>query len=60
MAKTYVPGLRFVLNTAYNYMSRWQSRLAPNLTSEQLECFTSTLAAILACIKLLGPSTEGD
>lgn len=56
MAKTYVEGLRIVLNEAYKYGTRYQNKMAAHLTSDQLACLTSTLSAIAACIQLLGPT----
>lgn len=54
MAKTYVPTLRLVSNTAYKYGTRWQSKLEQNLTSEQYTCLTTWLAATLALLICLG------
>jgi hypothetical protein len=58
--RTYVPGLRFVLNAAYKFGTRYQTQLSGSLTAPQLACLTSTLEAILACLVLLGQATEGD
>lgn len=54
--KTYVPHLRFVLDVAYKYGSRYQPQLAATLTSEQATCLASTLSAIAQCLILLGPN----
>lgn len=53
--KTYVEGLRIVLNAAHKYGTRWQPQLAANLTGDQYSCLLSTLTAILECLVLLGP-----
>lgn len=53
--RTYVPALRAVLYTAHKYATRWQSRLAEHLTTEQYNCLVSTIAALADCLALLGP-----
>jgi hypothetical protein len=52
--KTYVPRLRIVLGVAHKYGTRYQAQLSGSLTSDQYTCLTSTLAAIAACLTLLG------
>lgn len=52
--RTYITGLRAVLQAAHVYGTRWQSQLEESLTEEQFECLQSTLNAILSCIVLLG------
>jgi hypothetical protein len=54
--KTYVPHLRFVLNVAYQYGTRYQTQLASTLTSPQMACLVSVLAALAECLQLLGPT----
>jgi hypothetical protein len=54
MAKTYVPTLRLVVNTAYKYGTRWQSKLEQSLTTTQYTCLTTWLSATLALILCLG------
>lgn len=54
MSKTYVPGLRVVLEAAYKYGTRWQQQLATSLTAEQLACLQTTVTALAACLQLLG------
>lgn len=55
--KTYVPGLRFILYAAHRYATRWQSKLAGSLTTEQYTCLVSTIQAIADCLALLGSPT---
>jgi hypothetical protein len=55
MAKTYVEGLRLVLQAAHKYGTRWQTKLESNLTGDQYSCLLSTLTAIAECLVLLGP-----
>lgn len=54
MAKTYVPTLRIVLRTAYNYAVRWQPKLAEFLTEPQATCLASTVQALYDCLVVLG------
>jgi len=56
MAKTYVPTLRIVLNTAYKYAVKWQPKLALTLTPEQATCLASVITALADCLVLLGPN----
>lgn len=58
--KTYVPTLRFVLREAHKYATRWQPQLAESLGTAQYECLVSTIAAIAACLALLGPEPIAD
>ena len=60
MAKTYVPQLRWVLQKAHKYGTRWLPALGVNLTTEQMTCLVSTLAAINDCLVLLGPAEVRD
>jgi hypothetical protein len=53
-ARTYIPGLRFVLNRLYRYGTRWQTELEANLTTPQYECLTAVLSAVLECLVALG------
>lgn len=54
MAKTYVPTLRIVAQQAYNYGFRWQSRLIPHLTDDQVVCLSAWLGATLNLLTCLG------
>lgn len=58
--KTYVPGLRLILYTAHKYATRWQSRLATSLTTEQYTCLVSTIQALADCLALLGEKVIED
>jgi len=53
-AKTYVPGLRNVLNIAHRYISRWQPKLAETLPPETMTCIADLLVALTSCITALG------
>jgi len=57
-AKTYLPGLYFVCNTAYRYVSRWQNRLLENegLSSQQIACINSIVIALAECVQLFKPA----
>ena len=59
-AKTYVPQLRWVLNQAHKYGTRWLPALGVNLSTEQMTCLVSTLQAIGDCLALLGPNEVGS
>jgi len=48
--KLYIDGLRFVVNKANRYATRWQTPLAANLTSTQ---YTALLSFISCCADLL-------
>lgn len=52
--KTYVPGLRLILKAAHRYATRYQAQLNTILTVDQYTCLVSTIAAIGACLALLG------
>lgn len=54
MAKTYVPTLRIVVNTAKNYMARWQPLIESHLTTPQIEAFRSCLQCLLDLSAILG------
>lgn len=53
--RTYIPGLRLVLNAFYRYGTRWQPKLQVSLTAPQYECFIDVLTAVTTCLSLLGP-----
>jgi hypothetical protein len=55
--RTYIPGLRFVLNVAHRYMTRWQSQLSGGLSNDQYTCLVSTIQAVADCLALLGEPT---
>lgn len=56
MAKTYVPTLRVVVNSAWRYGTRWQPKIEANLTPGQITCFGAWLTATIALINCLGPA----
>lgn len=60
MAKTYVPTYHFILKQLYRYMTRYEVTIKSNLTSGQVTCFTSVLAAVISCLEALGTPVEGD
>ena len=55
--KFYVSGLRLVIGKAHKYATRYQSKLALNLTSEQYACLLDLIAALASCLALLGAPT---
>ena len=57
MARSYIPQLRFVLNVAYKYGTRYQTKLEASLTPTQYTCLTNVLSAILECLVALGQPT---
>lgn len=54
MAKTYVPTLRLVVNTAKTYMARWQPIIETNLTPTQVTAFRSCLTCLIDLSAALG------
>lgn len=58
-ARTYVPQLRWVLQQAHKYGTRWLPKLGVHLTTEQMTCLNSTLQAIGDCLVLLGEPEIG-
>ncbi len=53
MSKTYVPTLVFVARLGHKYGTRWQDKLAANLTPTQYTCLLTWIAAtasLLSCI----------
>lgn len=52
--RTYVPGLRLVLNAAHRYSTRYQATLENNLTPAQYTCLQEVINALAACLALLG------
>lgn len=52
--KTYVPGLRLVLNAAYKFGTRYDSQLSASLTAPQYTCLKDVLIALASCLALLG------
>lgn len=52
--KTYIPGLRFTLNVAHRYATRYQSTLAGSLSAPQYTCLISVIQALADCLALLG------
>lgn len=52
--KLYISGLRAVLGQAHRYGTRYQSKLAVNLTEAQYNCLVDVLAALASCLALLG------
>lgn len=55
MAKTYVPTCRLVVNTAKNYISRWQPLMELHLTGPQITALRSCLACLIDLSAALGP-----
>jgi len=55
--KVYWKTLRLVMQSTMRYIQRNQLGLQANLTTEQYECVTDVLQAILSCLALLPVNT---
>jgi hypothetical protein len=57
--KVYWITFRVLAQQLVNYGSRWQSRMT-GLTSDQIACITSLIAAAQACLRLLPTNTPTE
>jgi len=58
-SKTYIPQLLFWAKFSHKYMTRWQTKLEANLTTEQYACLTAAISALQALLICVGAPTPG-
>jgi hypothetical protein len=57
--KTYVPGLILVAKLSHKYATRWQEKLAGNLTSDCNTALLNWITATATLLICLGTPVEG-